>query len=102
MQPSLQCLCLQANADQQEEDESKWAATKGMQYSARGRKLTYSNKAIFQMVAPLLGWMAVVILVFGLSYMFVSQSVPRLDDVNGNARVQAYSKFILILNHVLV
>ena len=78
-------MCLQANADQQEEDESKWAATKGMQYSARGRKLTFSNKAIFQMVA-------LIILDFGLSYMFVSQSIPRLDDVNGNARVQAYSE----------
>ena len=85
-------MILQANADQQEEDDSKWAATKGMQYSARGRKLTFSNKAIFQMVAPLIGWMALVILDFGLSYMFVSQSIPRLDDVNGNARVQAYSE----------
>ena len=73
-----------------------------MQYSARGRKLTYSNKAIFQMVAPLLGWMALVILAFGLSYMFVSQSVPRLDDVNGTARVQAYSKIIRKLDHVLL
>ena len=41
--------------------------------------------------------MLLVILNWGLSYMFVHQSVPRLDDVNGNSRVQAYSKHPLAL-----
>lgn len=88
-------LSLQVNADQQEEDEGKWAATKGMQYTSRGRKLTYSNKAIFQMIAPLLAWMALVIVDFGVSYMFLNNSTPRLDAVNSNARIQAYSKKLL-------
>ena len=83
---------VQANADQQEEEEGKWAATKGMQYTARGRKLSYSNKAILQMVAPLIGWMALVCLDFGLSHMFLKNTTPRLDAVNGNARIQAYSE----------
>ena len=83
---------VQANADQQEEEEGKWAATKGMQYTARGRKLSYSNKAILQMVAPLIGWMALVCLDFGLSCMFLKNITPRLDAVNGNARIQAYSE----------
>ena len=88
-------LSLQVNADQQEEDEGKWAATKGMQYTSRGRKLSYSNKAIFQMMAPLLAWMALVIVDFGVSYMFLNNSTPRLDAVNSNARIQAYSKQLL-------
>ena len=86
-------MLLQANADQKEEEESKWAATKGMQYSARGRKLTYSRKAIIQFIMPLVAWMALIIMTYGLSYMFIGQSVPRLDEVNGSSRVQAYSKF---------
>ena len=85
-------LCLQANVEQNQEEEGKWATTKGMQYSARGRKLDYSRKAIYQMIFPLICWMLLVILNWGLSYMFVHQSIPRLDDVNGNSRVQAYSK----------
>ena len=64
-----------------------------MQYTARGRKLSYSNKAILQMIAPLIGWMALVILAFGLSDMFLNDMTPRLDAVNGNARIQAYSEY---------
>ncbi len=63
-----------------------------MQYSAHGRVLDYSRSAIVWMVLPLIGWMALIILNYGLSYMFVSKTVYRLDDVNGNSRVQAYSK----------
>lgn len=93
---------VQGNAEQQEEEEGKWAATKGLQYTSRGRKLSYSNKAIFQMVAPLLAWMVLVILVFGLSYKFLGDSIPRLDAVNGNARIQAYSKTqVMLLQHVV-
>ena len=83
---------LQANVEQNQEEEGKWAATKGMKYSSRGRKLDYSRKAIYQMIFPLICWMLLVILNWGLSYMFLRQTTPRLDDVNGNSRVQAYSK----------
>ena len=64
-----------------------------MQYSARGRKLTYSSKAIVQFILPLVAWMALVILTDGLSYNFIGDSIPRLDEVNGGSRVQAYSKY---------
>ncbi|DBB01294.1 TPA: hypothetical protein ACH3X3_011692 [Trebouxia sp. C0006] len=80
-----------ANADQKEEEEGKWATTKGMQYSARGRKLEYSRSAIVWMVLPLIAWMALIILTYGLSYLLLSKSFPRLNDVNGNSRVQAYT-----------
>lgn len=88
---------MQTNADQKEEEEGKWATTKGMQYSARGRKLDYSRSAIVWMILPLIAWMALVIATYGLSYMFVSKTIPRLDDVNGNCRVQAYSKHCYLL-----
>ncbi len=64
-----------------------------MQYSARGRKLVYSCSAIVWMVLPLIAWMALIILTYGLSYMLLSKALPRLNDVNGNSRVQAYSKY---------
>lgn len=83
----------QANAEQKEDEEGKWATTKGMQYSARGRKLDYSRSAILWMVLPLIAWMALIILTYGLSYMLLSEALPRLSDVNGNSRVQAYSKY---------
>ena len=83
---------MQVNPDQKEEDEGKWAATKGMQYSARGRKLKYSRKQLVIFILPLMGWMALIIIVYGLSYMFVGSSIPRLDSVNAGARVHAYSK----------
>ena len=63
-----------------------------MQYTARGRKLTYSRKAIVMFVLPLLAWQALVILNYGLSYKFAGDTLPRLDSVNGGSRVQAYSK----------
>ena len=94
-------LWLQANADQKEEEEGKWAATKGMQYSARGRKLTYSRKAIVLFVLPIVAWMALIILNYGLSYMFISNTEPRLDIVNGGSRVQAYSKSYFLSCQVL-
>jgi hypothetical protein len=84
---------MQANAEQKEDEEGKWATTKGMQYSARGRKLDYSRSAILWMVLPLIAWMALIILTYGLSYMLLSKAFPRLNDVNGNSRVQAYSKY---------
>lgn len=92
---------MQANADQKEEEEGKWAATKGMQYSARGRKLSYSRKAIVMFILPIVAWMALVILNYGLSYMFINNTQTRLDSVNGGSRVQAFSKsyflsFVLI------
>ncbi|DBA80194.1 TPA: hypothetical protein ACH3X2_007658 [Trebouxia sp. C0005] len=80
-----------ANAEQKEDEEGKWATTKGMQYSARGRKLDYSRSAILWMVLPLIAWMALIILTYGLSYMLLSEALPRLSDVNGNSRVQAYT-----------
>ena len=83
----------QANTEQKEEEEGKWATTKGMQYSARGRKLDYSRSAIGWMILPLIAWMALIILTYGLSYMLLSKALPRLNDVNGNSRVQAYSKY---------
>jgi len=89
-QPALPLM--QANAEQKEDEEGKWATTKGMQYSARGRKLDYSRSAILWMVLPLIAWMALIILTYGLSYMLLSKAIPRLNDVNGNSRVQAYSK----------
>ncbi|KAL3155070.1 hypothetical protein ABBQ38_011135 [Trebouxia sp. C0009 RCD-2024] len=79
------------NADQKEEDESKWAATKGMQYSARGRKLNFSRKQLVIFIMPLVAWMALLILIYGLAYMFIGASIPRLDSVNGGSRVQAYT-----------
>ena len=63
-----------------------------MQYSARGRKLTYSRKAIVMFILPIVAWMALIILNYGLSYMFVNNTQPRLDSVNGGNRVQAYCK----------
>ena len=87
----------QVNPDQKEEDEGKWAATKGMQYSARGRKLNYSRKQLLIFVLPLMGWMVLIIVVYGLSYMFIGASMPRLDSVNGGSRVQAYSKCCALL-----
>ena len=86
---------MQANADQKEEEEGKWAATKGMQYSARGRKLTYSRKAIVMFILPIVAWMGLIILNYGLSYMFIYNTQPRLDSVNGGSRVQVYSKLYL-------
>lgn len=88
---------LQANVDQKEEEDGKWAATKGMQYSSRGRTLTYSRKAIAIFIMPLVAWLALIILNYGLSYMFVQDSQPRLDSVNGGSRVQASSKSYLLL-----
>lgn len=85
---------MQVNADQKEEDESKWAATKGMQYSARGRKLNFSRKQLVIFIMPLVAWMALLVLTYGLAYMFIGASIPRLDSVNGGSRVQAYSKSV--------
>lgn len=92
---------LQANADQKEEEEGKWAATKGMQYSARGRSLTYSRKAIVVFIMPLIAWLALIILNYGLAYMFINNSQPRLDSVNGGSRVQSSSKLYLLSLNVL-
>ena len=83
---------LQVTEGQKEEDEGKWAATKGMQYSARGRKLAFSSKQLVMFIWPLVAWMALIILTFGLSYMFIGSSIPRLDSVNAGSRVHAYSK----------
>ena len=88
---------LQVNADQKQEDEAKWTATKGMQYSAHGRTLSFSRKQIVKYVLPLVAWMVLIIIVYGLSYMFVGASIPRLDSVNGGSRVQAYSRSCLVL-----
>lgn len=91
---------MQVNADQKEEDESKWAATKGMQYSARGRKLNFSRKQLVIFIMPLVAWMALLILIYGLAYMFIGASIPRLDSVNGGSRVQAYSKSVHCYSYV--
>ena len=72
-----------------------------MQYSARGRKLTYSRKAIVMFILPIIAWMALLILNYGLSYLFISNTQPRLDSVNGGSRVQAYSKSYALSCNVL-
>ena len=63
-----------------------------MQYSAHGRKLAYGHRALIWMVMPLLAWMIINIVAYGLGYWLMENGMKNVDAVNYNSRVQEYSK----------